>query len=132
LCVADLYTDSGKSDPYSYCDIHGNAHCDCYDDADVHAYSYGHIHNHAQCYGNGYSYGYWKTDDHPSAWRNAEGASYASGATRCAEINLVGRDRRACQRERTAQRPVSTISRVRTMNRGRIYPIGPVTSVMPR
>jgi hypothetical protein len=48
LCVANLHTNTGKSDPDSNCDIHGNTHCNCYGDAGFHAYSYSYS----------YSYGY--------------------------------------------------------------------------
>ena len=49
MCVANLYANAGKSDPNSYCDVHGNAHCDCYGDTDFHAhsYSYSYIHGRA-------------------------------------------------------------------------------------
>jgi hypothetical protein len=138
VCVANLYANAGKSDPDSYSDIHGNAHCDRHGDADVHAddyshsYSYRYIHNHAQCYGNGYSYSYRKADTHCETWYNTKGASYATAAPGCAKINLLGRDRRPRQRERTAQRSVPTISGVRKVNGVWIRAIGPVTRVIVR
>jgi hypothetical protein len=84
---------TAKPDPYSYCDIHGNAQCDCYGDADVHAYSYsyeyaecctngnGYSYDHAECYGNGHSYSYCKTDAHRSARRNTKATSESGAAT---------------------------------------------------
>lgn len=80
LWDADGNANAAKSDPYSYCDVLADSHCDCYCDADVHAYSYANIHDHAECYGNSHSYSYSKADVHCAAQRDTEVTSYAATA----------------------------------------------------
>ena len=88
MCVADIHTNTGNSDPDSNCDIHGNTHVNCYGDAGFHAhsYSYGYIHHSAECYADSYFYcnnssdsdGYSAADAHRAATSNTAVAAYAT------------------------------------------------------